>query len=195
MPSPLEFHFDYASPWAYLANEIFSRKLPGVTPVLRPFYLRGLDSFSKGLPYSSSKLRYLGADFMRCAEHEGVAGGRFPSNFPINGLYALRGALVASALGKLPDFHNRVFAATWRDDRDVSRKEVVIEIAAEAGLDKQAFAAGIEDPAVKERLRADTAAAIERGVFGVPTFIVENELFWGHDRLDYVARALARRAV
>src|SRR5256885_4681254 len=130
----IEFLFDYASPWAYLANALLPRRLPGAELVYRPIYLRGLETFARGLPYTGAKLRYTGADYLRCAAHEGVAT-RFPTVFPINGLYAVRGALVALASGGFADYHAQMFAAAWRDDRDLSRKDVVIAIAREAGQD------------------------------------------------------------
>jgi len=185
-----ELLFDYASPWAYLADRLRPRLLPGVTVELSPIYLRGLPAFSQGLPYGAEKLRYIMQDLGRCAQHHGIAV-RPPSVFPINGLYALRGALWCREQGGLDAFHEAVFHATWRDDRNVADRAVLTEIARECGLDAQAFAAGIESDDIKNALKARTAAALERGVFGVPTFIVGAQLFWGHDRLDYVARALA----
>lgn len=195
MTQTIALYYDYASPWSYLASELVETKLPGVAIDWRPIYLRGLPQFREGMPYTGAKLRYMGLDLLRCAEHEGVPL-RFPSTFPVNGLYAVRGALAARALEAFPVYHQAMFRAAWRDDRDVAKRDVVVEIAAEAGLDRARFAALLEAPETKERLRADTAAAEARGVFGVPAFFVgpENdaELFWGHDRLDYVARAIAK---
>jgi 2-hydroxychromene-2-carboxylate isomerase len=69
---------------------------------------------------------------------------------------------------------------------------VVLDIAAAAGLDRPSLAEAIETPAIKERLKQETAAAEARGVFGVPAFFVGDDLYWGHDRMDYVARALLK---
>ena len=188
----LDLLYDYASPWAYLADALLPRRLPGVAVRYRPIYLRGLEAFSRGLPYNANKLRYIGADYQRCADHEGVPT-QFPAIFPINGIHALRGALAARAQGRFAEYHGRMFAAAWRDARDVSRKEVVLEVAAEAGLDAARTQAALDDPALKEELRAETAQAEARGVFGVPTFFVGDQLYWGHDRMDFVARALGLR--
>ncbi|MCC6993394.1 MAG: 2-hydroxychromene-2-carboxylate isomerase [Deltaproteobacteria bacterium] len=187
-----DFLFDYASPWAYLADILRTRLLPGVTVQLQPIYLRGLSSFSTGIPYSPAKLQYIMQDLGRCAAHHAIPI-RPPSHFPVNGLYALRGALWCQqhAVAAAPAFHAAAFAAAWRDDRNVSDRAVVLELAHEVGLDRDAFSAGLDDPAIKDALKTRTAAAAERGVFGVPSFFVGSQLFWGHDRLDYVARALA----
>jgi 2-hydroxychromene-2-carboxylate isomerase len=181
----VDFYFDYASPWSYLASEVLSSRLPGIQVVYRPIYLRGLELFAKGMPYSSAKLRYIGQDFLRCAEHEGVAV-RMPTHFPVNGLYAVRGALAAKDASSFEVYHRALFHAAWRDDRDVGDKQVVLALAREVGLELEA---AIDAPELKERLKRDTTAAEARGVFGVPSFFVGEELFWGHDRLDYVRRA------
>jgi 2-hydroxychromene-2-carboxylate isomerase len=188
MPREVEFLFDYGSPWSYLASEMLEKKLPGCAIAYRPVYLRGLEAFAQGIPYGQSKLRYLLRDMVRCAEVEGVPL-RFPEVFPINGLHALRGAIHTLRSGGFPAYHRAMFRATWADNRNVSDRNVVLAIAEESGLDRAAFVAGIEDAAVKATLKDETAKAQERGVFGVPSFFVGEELFWGHDRLDYVRRA------
>ncbi len=188
--SEIDFHFDYASPWSYLANELVARKLPGVKVRLRPTYLRGLESFATGIPYGADKLVYLAKDVARCAAYEAV-DMKPPVSFPINGLNGLRGALVAEREGALAAYHQAMFRAAWRDQRDISDKQVVVAIAKEVGV--AAIADGLDEPAIKDALKEHTVEAKKRGVFGVPTFFVGDELFWGHDRLDYVARAAAAR--
>lgn len=183
----IEFLYDYASPWSFLADQIVERKLPSTTIVRRPVYLRGFEAFSTGIPYSSAKLVYIVKDFERCAAHEGVTI-RMPTRFPLNGLHALRAAIAAQEAGTFPAFHAAMFRAAWQEDRDISDREVVREIAAQHGVSE------FETKAVKDKLRADTEAAVARGVFGVPTFFVGDEMFWGHDRLDFVARALQSQA-
>jgi 2-hydroxychromene-2-carboxylate isomerase len=189
---PIELFYDYASPWAYLASELIPRRLPGAEIVYKPIYIRGLEAFSKGLPYGGTKLAYLMRDLYRISTHEGVEV-RIPQVFPINGLYAVRGALVALERGGFAEYHRAMFQATWREDRNIGDKQIVIDIAAAAGQDRAAFAEAIESPAIKEKLKAETTRAAERGVFGVPTFFVGDELYWGQDRMDYVARALATK--
>lgn len=189
MSASVEFLFDYASPWAYLASEMLDKTLPGISVHYRPIYLRGLESFAQGMPYSFRKTQYILKDYLRCSQHENIATC-FPSKFPINGLYALRGAVWALEAGVFPAYHHAIFRAAWRDNRDISAKETVIAIAGEQGIDTQQFSAGIEKSAIKDKLKEDTANAQERGVFGVPSFFVDDELFWGHDRVDYVARAV-----
>src|SRR5438105_1899158 len=96
----VEAYFDFASPWSYLASEIAPRRVPAKTIDWHPIYLRGLEAFSKGVPYVGPKLEYLMRDLQRCCAHEGVTLNA-PVTFPIDGLHALRAALVARDHGAL----------------------------------------------------------------------------------------------
>jgi 2-hydroxychromene-2-carboxylate isomerase len=184
-------HYDYASPWAFVAAEIAERRLPGVPLTWVPTYLRGLESFASGLPYSSAKLTYVTRDLVRVADHEKVAL-RPPSTFPIDGLAALRGAIVAQERGAFDGYHRAAFRATWSEQRDVSSRAVAAAILAEAiGSSAAEAEAARADAAVKAKLRENTERAAARGVFGVPTFFVDEDMFLGHDRMDYVLRAAA----
>ncbi len=191
----VEFIYDYASPWSYLATELLDRRLPGVPITFRPVYLRGFEAFSKGMPYGANRARYIVSDLRRCATHWDVRV-KFPSVFPVNGIYGVRGALWVQAHDptRFAAYHRAMFAAAWRDDRDIGKRDVAVEVAVSVGIDGATFAAGIEDPALKERLKTHTAAQQTRGVFGVPTFFVVGatgeDLYFGHDRMDYIARAL-----
>jgi 2-hydroxychromene-2-carboxylate isomerase len=186
MPA-VDFYFDYASPWSYLADAIRARVVPSATFALRPVYLRGFARFNGGLPYAPQQLRYIGLDLLRCTRRWDVPL-HFPSVFPVNGVHALRALLWTQrhAPERAEDLHARFFRAAWRDDRNVSTKEVVAELAAEAGVTPD-----LDDAPVKDELRAQTAAAQARGAFGVPSFFWGDELFFGHDRLDYLAAAVA----
>lgn len=179
------------SPYAYIASETLERRLPGIKVQYTPIYLRGLEAFSKGMPFSPAKVQYMARDLARIAAHKGVPH-KLPSVFPINGLYGCRGAtwVLQHAPGKFQDYHRAVYRATWAENRNISDKQAVIAIAASVGLDEKIFAAGIEEEAIKEALKARTADAAGRGVFGVPSFFVGKDLFWGHDRMDYVLRAV-----
>jgi 2-hydroxychromene-2-carboxylate isomerase len=187
--APVEFLFDYASPWSYLANASLARHFDPAAVTFVPIYLRGLESFRNGLPYSPAKLAYIFKDFVRCAAQLEVPV-TMPPVFPVNGLYALRGALAAQRDGAFDAYHAAMFRAAWKEGRDVSSREVVAAVAREAGA--PGAAAALDDPDIKEALRATTDRAIARGAFGVPTFFVGEEMYWGHDRM-HLAAAEARR--
>jgi len=189
----VDYYFDYASPWAFLADKLLERDLAGVALAHRPIYLRGLESFSKGMPYTAAKLQYIARDLARCAEYEGVALAP-PASFPVDGLQLLRGAHVAIERGAFDRFHRGAFDATWAEAKDVAQKSVAAKILADAiGSTEAAALEAMAAQPVKDRLRDETARAVERGVFGTPTWFVRressDEMFWGHDRIGYVARA------
>jgi 2-hydroxychromene-2-carboxylate isomerase len=185
----VDFHFDYASPWSYLADATLPRHFAPDQVRYLPVYLRGFESFMRGVPYTPAKMAYLLKDLVRSAEHAGVPV-KMPPVFPLNGLYALRGALAAQRDGGFAAYHAAVFHAAWRDGRDVSTRETVDALAREIGL--PAVADALDDPWVKETLRTNTERAVARGAFGVPSFFVGEDLYWGHDRM-HLAGAAAKR--
>ena len=102
----------------------------------------------------------------------------------------MRGAFVASDEGKLVPYATAAFEAYWGDDRDLSKEDVLADIAARAGLERQRFFAGIETESCKARLRANTDEVMKRGGFGSPTMFVDVSMFFGNDRLPLVRAAL-----
>lgn len=190
MPVAVEFLFDYASPYSFLANESLDAKLPGIEIHYRPVYLRGFESFAKAVPFTAAKLAYTIIDLRRCAAEQNLEL-RVPATFPINGLYALRGAIAAQRAGRFTAYHRALFEATWQRGRDISNKPGFTAAANELGFAD--IAAQIEDASIKDELRANTDEAIERGAFGLPTFFVGPEMFWGHDRMHQVASYVATR--
>lgn len=182
----IEFLYDYASPYSFLANETLGAKLPGAEIVYRPVYLRGFDGFKTGIPFTGAKLGWMINDLRRCAAELAI-DFRVPHSFPVNGLYALRGAIAAQRAGTFDRYHPTMFRAVWQHSRDVSSAAAVAALATELGFPE--IAGQLDDPSIKDELRANTDEAIRRGVFGVPTFFVGAELFWGHDRMHQVAAA------
>jgi 2-hydroxychromene-2-carboxylate isomerase len=186
MTREVEFLFDYASPYSYLANELLAKALPGTSLIYRPTYLRAFDAFAKGIPFSAAKLMWMVKDLQRCAAEHDVTFA-MPPTFPVNGLYALRGALAAQHAGVFERYHTPMFRAVWREGRESSTKDGAAAIIRDLGLSE--LVPALDDPAIKEELKTASDGAAKRGVFGVPTFFAGGELFWGHDRLHQVARA------
>jgi 2-hydroxychromene-2-carboxylate isomerase len=113
-----------------------------------------------------------------------------PSVFPANTIRALRCAVAALDEGVFPAYHYAVMEAYWARDQNIGDPEILATVASGAGLDGAHLSACAEEPAIKERLKANTDEAIARGVFGAPTFFVGDQMFWGNDRLQFVAAAL-----
>ena len=196
MTAQVEYFFDVGSPTSYLAWT----QLPGIaaaagaTIAWRPMLLGGVfKATGNASPVAvPAKGRWMGADIARWAERYRVPF-RFNPHFPINTLTLMRGA--AGLQLRRPDEFDRylavVHAAMWKDGADLGDPGVLAATLAAHGFDADAFAALVADPEVKARLVATTEEAVARGVFGAPTFFVGDEMFFGQDRLDFVAEALA----
>jgi 2-hydroxychromene-2-carboxylate isomerase len=130
--------------------------------------------------------------FKSCARSATLAGipFRVPRFHPFNPLTALRVSLREVAGADQPRVIDALFAAGWGRGEDLGSPAVITEALDGAGLDGRALVERAADPAVKETLRAATARAVERGVFGIPTMIANGELFWGNDQLEHVERRL-----
>ena len=116
-----------------------------------------------------------------------------PPVFPVNSVKAMRGCLVAEALGRLVPFARACFEAYFRDCRDISDDAVLADLCAQTGIEPAAFFAGIAAPAVKQQLKDNTDEAIRRGAFGSPTIFVRgDDIYFGNDALPLVRAALAR---
>jgi 2-hydroxychromene-2-carboxylate isomerase len=186
------FYFDLGSPFAYLAAERLQEAMAG-TVAWQPvslgalFKLTGRSSWSLEDPERRQKGM---AEVERRARLYGLRPVCWPDPWPGNYLMAMRAATFAYREGRGHEFTMRAFRNAFGEGRDLSVLQEVLRAAADAGLDRRAVEAGIQDPEVKLALRNATAAAHELGVFGVPTIAIDGELFWGDDRLDDAAAHL-----
>jgi 2-hydroxychromene-2-carboxylate isomerase len=193
----VEFFFDLSSPYSYLAatqiDAIAARA--GAEITWRPMVLGAVfKAAANAIPASSPpKARYMLADLTRWAEEYGVPF-QMTSRFPVNALKAMRLVIAAEreAAGRGRDLALAAFRALWVDDRDITDAAELHALAAAAGIDADRAVAAIENPEIKDALRANTDEALRRGAFGAPTFLVGDELFWGNDRLHFVERALKK---
>jgi len=194
MAKQIEFFFDFLSPPTYLAYT----QLPGIVErtgaeiVWRPMFTIGLHQLTgnQSPVMVPNKLKWVKKDQQRSAARYGVPLKNNP-HAPLNILPALRGALVALRDGGFDAYCKAMFEAMWLDGKDLGNPEVFAEIVAGAGLDAAHFAAAIEEPEIKEQLKANTQEAADRGAFGAPTFFVGDEMEFGQDRLEFVEAAAA----
>jgi len=195
MAKPIEFFFDYVSPYSYLGNSELERVAAraGAEIVYRPMFLGGVMQATGNRPPGTvaAKGAYMTRDLERWARRYGVPMAMNP-HFPLNTLGAMRGALVALDDGTFPAYHRAMFQAMWRDGVNLADEPAYRAVVEAAGLDVEQLCARRADQAVKDRLRANTDEAIARGAFGAPSFFVGEELFFGNDRLDFVAEAVGR---
>lgn len=190
----VEFHFDYGSPFSYLADA----QLPGIAArtgaaiAYRPMLLGAvLKATGNASPMTvPAKARYMGRDLERWAKDYGVPFERSPFPFLANTLRLMRGAVASRKLGVFDRYHPAVFSAAWGHPVDLGDDATFRAVLLGAGIDAAELYRAIDDPGTKDALRQATELAVERGVFGAPTFFVGDDMFWGNDRLDFVERAL-----
>jgi 2-hydroxychromene-2-carboxylate isomerase len=195
MPNAIDFYFDFSSPYGYLASTrieaIAARH--GRLVSWRPFLIGALYKQLGYMPLEQpGKRAYLLHDVPRSAHAMGVAL-RFPKSFP-EALIAPARAVYWIADRKpqaAGSFAAAAFRAYWAEGRKLADPQVVAEIAAAQGFATETVLAALNDPAVKERLKTETDAAIANKVFGSPYIVIDGEPFWGADRLDQVERWLA----
>lgn len=187
------FYFDLGSPFAYLVAERLADALPEPVrwqPVSLGalFKTNGRSSWALG----GADVRRAGmAEVERRAHAYGLEPVRWPDPWPTNYLYAMRAVTYAFQLGRGREFTVAAFRHAFILGQDLAMAETVLDAAEQAGLDRDAMDEATRDPEIKLALRSATDTAHERGVFGVPTIAVGDELFWGDDRLSDAAAALA----
>ena len=196
MAAPIEFHFDFSSPYGYLATQRIEALAArhGRTVDWRPMLLGAAFKLSGMAPLTAVPLKgdYSRRDFERSARFHGITEFRMPAKFPIPSQAPARIVLWAKA--RDPALATRVVKALYRayffEGLDISDADIAADVAARAGADRAAARAAVDDPAMKEALKREVDGAIARGVFGSPFIFVDGEPFWGLDRFDHIDRWL-----
>ncbi|SDG61361.1 2-hydroxychromene-2-carboxylate isomerase [Pseudomonas benzenivorans] len=195
MSKQVEFFFDFGSPTSYLAWTQLPRiaAAAGAQIIWRPMLLGGVfKATGNQSPVTiPAKGRYMLQDLKRFARRYGVPLA-FNPHFPINTLTLMRGAAGYLDTERFQPYVQAIFEALWVQQKNLGQPEVLAAVLGAGGFDPAEFERLVNDEAVKQRLKASTEEAIERGVFGAPTFFVGNQLYFGQDRLDFVAEALVQ---
>ncbi len=197
-PSPVEFYFEFASPYAFLSSEVIESLCARLgTPLIwRPILLGPIFRRTGARPLFLDGLRgdYARRDCLRWARLHGIAFRHWAAA-PTNSLKAARGALYLRGRPSQVPFIHACFRAHFVAGRDLFDDALLAEIVAGLGENVAAFQAGVARPALKRELAEETEAAYARGVFGAPTFFFGDEMLWGNDRLPLLERlALERQA-
>lgn len=196
-PRTLEFWYDYGSSASYLAYTQLARlqAASGCTLVMRPMLLGAVfqATGNQSPAMVAAKGRYMNDDFKRFAKRYGVPYA-FNPHFMFNTLAWMRIAcgLHQRDAAQAARFDAAMFSATWAEQLNLKDEAVLANVWQRAGFDPAALLALAQDPAVKDALKVQTQQAIDRGVFGAPSFFVGDTLFWGQDRLDFVLEALTQ---
>ena len=194
----IDFWYEFASTYSYPTAMRIERLAAseGVTVRWRPFLLGPIFKAYgwNDSPFNiyAAKGRYMWRDLARVCDADGLPLKLPPVRFPQNGLKAARLALAGEKDGWTPAFTRGVFAANYAEQKDISEEATLRAVLGNVGVDADTALAAAESADVKEALKAQTAEAEARGIFGAPSLTVGDELFWGNDRLE-AALAWAKR--
>ncbi|WP_420496813.1 2-hydroxychromene-2-carboxylate isomerase [Sphingopyxis macrogoltabida] len=194
----LELIFDFGSPNAYLTLRVLPELLDrtGADLVITPCLLGGIFKATGNkapmIQYAEApaKLAYEHLEMRRFIEKHGLTKFRLNPHFPVNTLLIMRGGIVAADEGVLDDYVDAVNRAMWEEGLKMDDPQVAATFLSENGFDGPALLARTQEPEIKAKLVANTEIAVARGVFGIPTFFVGDEMFFGKDRLAQVEAAL-----
>lgn len=200
----VDFYFDVSSPWSYLA---FRNLMPlaqelDVCINWRPVLVGGIFNTVNQRMYASRedsnspRNRYMVKDLQDCARQAEISIFFPPKVFPVNSVKAMRGCVwllqCDATKDCLSSFFEALFAAYFTRQEDISSDAVLASICRHTGIDENVFAANIVQPEIKNVLKANTDEAISRGVFGVPSFFVGNDMYFGNDRLGLLRLAVLK---
>jgi len=187
MTKSIEFYFDFISPYSYLAYQKLKtlNKDNFFKIVYKPILLGGLHNLGgiTAPAFNVRKMKNMKDDCKLIADKNKIQF-QWNENFPINSLYLMRGYLVIDENLK-KKFFEVCFDYYWRKNIDISNEKNVIKILDTCSINKIDFFKDIENNKVKDKLKKLTNLAFEKDIFGAPTFIVNNKIFWGQDRLEY----------
>lgn len=184
MSDDIDFYFDIISPYAYIAYKKIL-KIKDINFKLKPIFLGGLHNLVgiTAPAFNKYKMKNMQNDCELVAKKNNISF-KWNSKFPINSLNIMRGYLCVKD-NKKEEYLNNFFEAYWKDDLDLSNEENIKILLKKLKIDEHDFFNLIKNQDTKDKLKQFTQEAFEKEVFGAPTFIVNNKIFWGQDRLEY----------
>jgi carboxymethylenebutenolidase len=199
MAKHIDYYFATVSPWAYLGHDrlVSIARKHGATIAVKPINFGDVFPASGGLPLSKrapQRQAYRLVELKRWSEFLGAPINLQPRYFPANGDLAAYWVLAAAEEGAAQALalYGAIGKALWVEEGDIADAATLAAVARSVGQDAEALGARAQAPDISARYAALTKEAIDRGVFGAPSYIVDGELFWGQDRLDFLDRKLAK---
>ena len=187
MTKSIDFYFDFISPYSYLAHkkiDIIKTK-DDINFIYKPVLVGGLHNLQgiTGPAFIKPKLKHMINDCNLIAK-KNDSNFIWNTKFPINSLNIMRGYLFINKETKNL-YLNAIFDAYWKDNLDISDEETFKNILIKCKIDPDNFFEGVKDQKIKDELKNITQAAHDSDIFGVPTFVVNDKIFWGQDRLEF----------
>ena len=192
MTKSLDFYFDFISPYSFIAHKKIEkiRKKKIININYKPILLGGLHNLGgiTAPAFNERKMKNMKNDCVLISLKNDI-DFIWNSKFPINSLYLMRGYLAIDEKVK-KNFFNRCFDAYWKENIDISLEKNVINILNSCDLNKNVYFEDIKKQEIKDKLKNYTNNAFQKDIFGAPTFVVNNKIFWGQDRLEYALEEL-----
>ena len=186
MNKSFDFYFDFISPYSYLAYKKFlSLDNNKININFKPILLGGLHNLGgiTAPAFNERKMKNMKNDCKLIAFKNKIEF-KWNTKFPINSLYLMRGYIAIKDPNK-KEFLDSCFEAYWKNDIDISDEKNLFKILDNCKIDKDTFLNDIKKQKIKNELKGLTKDAFEKDIFGAPTFVVNDKIFWGQDRLDY----------
>ena len=188
MIKPFEFYFDFASPYTFLAHKEIRKieKENSIKIKYKPILLGGLHNLHgiKAPAFIPAKAKHMIRDCKLIAEKNKIKF-KFNSYFPIRSLNLMRGVLVAEEDNYKSHYINSIFDAIWQDGFNMNDENIVQKILKNLNINPKTFILRSSSSSIKDSLKKRTSDAYEKGVFGAPTFVSNNKIFWGQDRIEF----------
>ena len=190
MTNKIDFYFDFISPYTFLAHKKIIKLNKRNNFNYKPILLGGLHNLGgiTAPAFNERKMKNMKNDCEIIAQKNEI-DFVWNANFPINSLYLMRGFIFISDDQK-DRFIDICFDYYWEKNKDISKKDVIKMILGKCNIDENLFSDGINNQKIKDKLKNLTSDAFAKDVFGAPTFVINNKLFWGQDRLDYALEEL-----
>ena len=185
MTKKIDFYFDFISPYTYLAHKKIQSLQQNIEIDYKPILLGGLHNLGgiTAPAFIKPKLKHMINDCVLIAK-KNKFDFTWNSKFPLNTISLMRGYFYINS--NIRDkYINAMFDAYWKDNFDISNEEILFSLLEKCKIKKNEFIKNIKDQRIKDKLKDATKEAHDKGIFGAPTFIINEKIFWGQDRLEY----------
>jgi 2-hydroxychromene-2-carboxylate isomerase len=195
MIKPLEFYFDFISPYSFLAHKQIREmeNKEGIKVIYKPVLLGGLHNLHgiKAPAFIPAKAKHMVRDCKLIAEKNNIRF-KFNAYFPIRSLNLMRGVLVAEEDNVKKYYIDNIFNTIWQDGLNMNDSIVIQKILQNLNINPKTFSLRTTSSLIKDLLRKKTNEAFKKGVFGAPTFVVNDKIFWGQDRIEFALREASK---
>jgi|TARA_B110000881_G_C18546395_1_gene501464 2-hydroxychromene-2-carboxylate isomerase len=195
MIKPFEFYFDFVSPYSFLAHKEIKKieKKAAIKISYKPILLGGLHNLHgiKAPAFIPAKAKHMIRDCKLISERNNIKF-KFNSYFPIKSLNLMRGVLVAEEDNLKSYYIDNIFNTIWQDGLNMNDEIIIQKVLKNINVNPKTFLLRSTSSSIKESLRKQTNEAYEKGIFGAPTFVSNNKIFWGQDRIEFVLKEASK---